>query len=95
MMRLACCALTEAGIKVCGPIHDAVLLEAPIGEIDHVVAISRAIMERASERVLRGFRIRVDASIYRHPDRYHDEDGWPFWERVLRLAGLAELPCGT
>lgn len=28
MLRLACCHLTEAGITVCAPVHDAVLIEA-------------------------------------------------------------------
>ena len=28
ILRLACCELTEAGIDVCAPIHDAVLIES-------------------------------------------------------------------
>lgn len=30
MLRLACCLLVEAGIRVCAPVHDAVLIEAPL-----------------------------------------------------------------
>src|SRR5205823_558017 len=33
MLRLACCLLTERGIRVCAPVHDAVLVEAPADEI--------------------------------------------------------------
>ena len=42
MLRLACCFLTEAGIEVCAPVHDAVLIEAAEGEIEQVVAAARA-----------------------------------------------------
>ena len=28
MLRLACCLVTERGIQLCCPIHDAVLVEA-------------------------------------------------------------------
>jgi len=29
MLRLACCFATEQGIRVCAPVHDALLIEAP------------------------------------------------------------------
>ena len=38
MLRLACCFATEEGIAVCAPVHDAILIEAPVEEIDHIVA---------------------------------------------------------
>jgi len=34
ILRLACILATEAGIRVCAPIHDAVLITAPESEID-------------------------------------------------------------
>src|SRR5262249_55505267 len=30
MLRLACCLATEQGIRVCWPVHDAILIEAPV-----------------------------------------------------------------
>src|SRR3954464_13305113 len=30
MLRLACCLATERGIRVCAPVHDALLIEAPL-----------------------------------------------------------------
>ncbi len=33
MLRLACCLATEAGIKVCAPGHDAILIEAAADEL--------------------------------------------------------------
>ncbi len=90
MTRLACCLATERGVSVCGPIHDAILIEAPIDGIDAAVATARAAMEEASREVLDGHTVPVDAEIVRWPDRYQPEDGRDMWERVLRLAGISE-----
>ena len=90
MIRLACCLATERGVQVCGPIHDAILIEAPIDEIDATVATATAAMEEASREVLDGHGVPVDAEIIRWPDRYRPGDGREMWERVLRLAGVNE-----
>jgi DNA polymerase I-like protein with 3'-5' exonuclease and polymerase domains len=89
MLRLACCLATERGIRVCAPVHDALLVEGPIDEIEDVVARTQAAMREASEVVLPGFPLRTDAKIVRHPDRYSDERGQRMWETVGRL--LEEL----
>jgi hypothetical protein len=34
MLRLACCLATERGVRVAAPIHDALLVEAPIEDLD-------------------------------------------------------------
>jgi hypothetical protein len=85
MLRLACCLLTEAGISVCAPVHDAVLIEAPILELDRVVEHTKAIMASASEIVLDGFRLNSDVEIYRYPERYADERGEKMWCTAMRL----------
>lgn len=86
MMRLACCELTERGVQVCAPIHDALLVEADLTEIDEVVKLTRAAMGRASELVLgKGRVVRTDVDIVRFPDRYADESGIDLWNRVMRL----------
>lgn len=87
MLRLACCMLVEAGVPLCAPIHDAVLVEGPADSIDEVVAQARSLMADASRIVLDGFEIASDAAIVKHPDRYVDEAGKAFWETVTRLAG--------
>jgi hypothetical protein len=85
MLRIAIIALVESGIKVCAPVHDAVLIEAPVDEIDHTVAVAQAIMEEASRVVLDGFTIRSDAKIVRFPDRYSDPRGDVMWTKVTGL----------
>lgn len=87
MLRLACCMLVEAGIGLCAPVHDAVVVEGPTDTIDEVVAQARGIMAEASKIVLGGFEIGTDAEIVKYPDRYIDKAGEDFWNTVTRLAG--------
>jgi hypothetical protein len=90
MLRLACSLATERGIKVCAPIHDALLVEAPIDQIDHVVARTQEAMVEASRAILGGFELRTDAKIVRWPNRYMDPRGRAFWDRVMALLPAAE-----
>jgi hypothetical protein len=87
MLRLACCMLVEAGIGLCAPVHDAVVIEGGADTIDEVVAQARGIMAEASKIVLGGFEIGTEFEIVRYPDRYIDEAGADFWNTVTRLAG--------
>lgn len=87
MMRLACSMATEAGVHVCAPVHDAILVEGPVDEIDHVVRQTQTIMAEASRIVLDGFELATDAEIVRWPARYMDEKrGRAMWDRVMALA---------
>jgi DNA polymerase-1 len=90
MLRLACCLATEAGLEVCAPVHDALLLAATLDRLDEDVARLRACMAEASRIVLAGFEIKTDVKLIRWPDRYADERGAEMWRRVLRLLGEAE-----
>ena len=85
MLRLACCLLVDAGIRVCAPIHDAVLVEAPLESLTEVVRRTQQIMSNASAIVLNGFRLRSDAEIFCYPDHYMDERGRRIWETVIRI----------
>ncbi len=86
MLRLACTLVTEAGITICAPVHDAILIEATIENIDDAVARTQTLMAIASEQVLGGkFRLRSDAEIIRVPDRYSDERGAAMWATVCML----------
>ncbi len=85
MLRLACCFLTEAGIQVCAPIHDAVLIEAAEDDIVQAVDHAQQLMARASRIVLDGFEVGTDADVIYHPDRYSDPRGTATWARVMQL----------
>lgn len=87
MLRLACIFLMEAGIKVIAPVHDAVLIEAPLDRLDRDITRTRGLMQKAGEIVLDGFRVRSDVDIVRYPDRYMDGRGLEMWDRVWKIIG--------
>ena len=86
MLRIACILMTEAGIRVCAPVHDAVLIEAPLEELEARVKESQELMREASRQVLGGFELTTDSDVYRYPERYRDEErGGAFWDKVMGL----------
>jgi DNA polymerase-1 len=93
ILRIACILAARHGIKIIAPVHDAVLIEAPLERIDIDVARMREIMRRASRIVFNAtadgpHELRTDATIVRYPNRYSDKRGVTMWESTLKL--LAE-----
>jgi DNA polymerase I-like protein with 3'-5' exonuclease and polymerase domains len=90
ILRIACILAMRHGIKLLAPVHDAVLIEAPIERIEADVALMREIMRRASRIVLNKdrngtFELRTDFKIVRYPDSYSDARGDKVWDDVMRL----------
>jgi len=90
ILRIACILATRHGIKLIAPVHDAVLIEAPIERIEADVTLMREIMRRASRIVLNAsadgpHELRTDAKIVRYPERYTDQRGAEIWSQVLDL----------
>jgi DNA polymerase I len=93
ILRIACVWATRYGLGLRAPVHDALLIEAPIERIEADVALLQEIMRRASRVVLSSgaegtLELRTDAKIIRYPDRYTDRRGDAIWADVLKL--LAE-----
>jgi len=91
MLRIACILLTEEGIRVCAPVHDALLIEAPLDELDQAIATTKSLMLEASRIVLDGFELGSDVKVVRYPDRYMDKRGVVMWNKVMGLIGEPEL----
>lgn len=90
MLRLACILAHDAGVEICMPVHDALLVEADLADLDEVVAKTVEAMEIASEVVLGGFRLRAaadDKYIFRYPERYCDPRGVRMWKVVWDSIG--------
>jgi DNA polymerase-1 len=86
MMRIACVLAVERGLKLCAPIHDALLIESSNDQIDADVTKLKECMSEASEGVLGTGKIcRVDAEIVKYPDRYMDEQGQEMWDKIMML----------
>ncbi len=94
MLRLACCYAVERGIRVCAPVHDAILIEAPLDSLDEAISTAQQAMADASAAVLAGFRLSSEAKIIRYPDRYMDAAGQKMWATVwsiLKRLGIGDL----
>jgi DNA polymerase-1 len=90
ILRIACIMAKRRGLRILAPIHDAVLIEAPIDRIEADTALMREIMRRASRVVLNAtadgtHELRTDAKIVRYPDRYGDSRGDKIWAHVVEL----------
>ena len=69
-------------------VHDAILIEAPLDELDETVEQTQEAMARASEIVLDGSRLRSDALLIRYPNRYEDERGQHMWDTVWKILSV-------
>lgn len=87
ILRMACCLATERGIKVCMPVHDALLVEGPTSCMDDVVAETQRAMRGAGEIVLSGFTLNSDVKTVHYPDRYMDPRGEVMWGTIMNIMG--------
>jgi hypothetical protein len=86
MLRLACCNAVRAKIKICAPVHDALLIEAPLHEIGTAVTLTQKIMAEASVVVLGNvLSLRSDVKVIRHPQRYSDARGVKMWDTIQEI----------
>ena len=85
MMRLAAIYAAKDGIRICCPVHDAFLIEAPSNDIEHDVFRMKAFMAKASRDVLGGFELKTDEKIIRWNERFGDTKN-PLWRIALKFA---------
>ncbi|MGD9671450.1 MAG: DNA polymerase [Hyphomicrobiaceae bacterium] len=85
MLRLACCLTTEAGIRVCATLHDALLIEANLEDLEKAIADTQRLMAEASAIVLDGFELRSEVRCVRYPGRLGDERGRVIWSTIEKL----------
>jgi hypothetical protein len=87
MLRLACIYAADEGLPIVAPIHDAILIEAPAVDMPEVSARMEALMRKASRDVLRGFEVDVEHTFTGDGERYVDEDGKVFFDRIMGIVG--------
>ncbi len=85
ILRVACCYLTEAGIRVAAPVHDAVLVECPIEDIDATISDVQRILAKASRVVLGGFTLKTDITTIQYPAVLSDSDSSEIWATIQRV----------
>ena len=88
MLRLYICEATEQGFWIGGPVHDAVLLVAPLELLQTHTAQNKVLMQEASGWLLAGFQLRSEAKLFEYPNRFiPDKRGIPMWNLVNSLLG--------
>ena len=90
ILRLAVVWATRRGLRLCAPVHDAVLIESATEQVEADAALMQELMRRASRVVLNPtsagtLELRTDASFVHYPDRYSDDRGKEMWTHVLDL----------
>ena len=91
IIRLACAALTAAGVEVICPVHDAILFMADLSCREDVGNLVASAMERAAATVL-GARIPVDRQWVMPGDHWRPKKGDKMWAVVAKaLEGHPEL----
>lgn len=90
VLRISCILGTRHGVRLIAPVHDAVLIEAPIDRIDRDVARMREFMRLASRIVLNRdpsgtHELRTDFTTVKYPDRFSDPRGDEIAAHVFEL----------
>ena len=105
MLRLACCLATEQHIRVCAPVHDALLIEAPLSTLDDAVRSQVHHCCRPPAAVVRGWADVGTAGDRDHfrPDIRNDADAgscasalftvFPSEIQGILLLKCPSLPC--
>ena len=88
ILRVACCLATEAGYEICAPVHDAVLVNCRIEDLDRTTTEVKALMVRASQIVLGGFSLKVGVETTQYPDHLTDKRGVKMWAAVMEQMDL-------
>jgi DNA polymerase-1 len=88
ILRVACCLVTEAGFEVCAPVHDAILVNCKVEDIERTKAEVTALMVKASQIVLSGFALKVGVEITKFPGHLSDKRGQKMWAEVMRQLDL-------
>jgi hypothetical protein len=83
VLRVACIALVEAGIRVAFPLHDAVAVECDLAEVADVSRITARLMEGAAVAVL-GAPIPVDVKVVRPGETLRGSKGEAMWRIVAQ-----------
>jgi hypothetical protein len=90
ILHVACILAERRGIELVAPIHDALLAEGSLDQVEDLSLALDRLMGDASAVVLRGYRLPTDFQIVRPGGRYYDERGEAMWNTVTKLLARRE-----
>jgi hypothetical protein len=91
ILRITCIWADRYDLQIVAPVHDAVLLESSIEQIEADVKLLEEIMRRSGCIVLNPDNdpaicdLRTSATIIKYPERFSDPRGEALWQHVLEL----------
>ncbi|MFC1745757.1 DNA polymerase [Candidatus Riflebacteria bacterium] len=73
ILRRACYEVEKFNLKIIATVHDSIIVECDIGQAPLVSEQLRIAMEKGSEFLLGGKKLRTDETIVRYPGRYRED----------------------
>jgi len=89
ILHVACVLAERRKIELVASVHDALMAEGPVDQVEELAAALDLVMGDAGAVVLRGCRLPTDCQIIRPGERYFNDRGEAMWSTVTRL--LAKL----
>jgi len=89
ILHVAVIMAERRGISIVATVHDAMMAECHVDEVDDVSAALDRIMRDAAKVVLRGAELPTDPQIVRPGERFYDKNGVEMWNTVATV--LAKL----
>ena len=92
MMRLLMIRLAEAGVAICAAIHDGFLFECDDREVEKVLAVIKAAMDKSALDLI-GATIPFKLKVFRWPERYTEgkTQAREMFDTIMRMVGEAEM----
>lgn len=87
LMRSASVQALRNGVRIVATVHDAIVIESRLENIDRAVEITRNAMVGVCQTFLQ-MPARVDVTIARSPDRFREPDGQPLWREIATQVGI-------
>jgi hypothetical protein len=85
ILRATAVLCERRGIEVIAPVHDALMAQGPLSDIEDVNRELERAMRDGSALVLQGYELKSDEQIIRPGEHYTDDRGKIMWDTVLRL----------
>jgi hypothetical protein len=89
ILHVACILAERLGIEIVAPVHDALMAECDLDQVEHASYALDRVMRDAAAIVLRGYELPTDKQIIRPGQHYYDKRGAEMWGAVEKL--LAKL----
>jgi len=85
IIRLSCALAQDRGVIICMPIHDALLIESRVRDINDAALTAKLAMEDASEQILGGFILEAKVkNICTYPNAFNPDKGYDVWNRITK-----------